>query len=351
MKNRPRLADVAHLASVSTATVSAVINNTTGRNIRVSEETRQRVWDAVANLRYVANPAARILAGGENRVLGIFTYEPIFPFQHHDFFHPFLLGIEEEAEAQGYQLLLFTHVTNVNGLRSIYHDDTNLLYMANGSILLGLNENKNELRSLQEAGYPFVYVGRREVPGAAVSYVAGDYTSATTQLTRRLIELGHRRLLYVALPQRIESSQDREVGFVSACQQAGLAPQETRIEHIATADITVGTVRAWLAAGFTGALVEFDDQCQAILQALHALGLEVPQDFSMVMLGNPHYAWDHSLDWTMFTVPRREMGIQAVRMLVQRLSHPEDILPQCVYLPCGIVPGQTIASPHLSQLQ
>jgi LacI family transcriptional regulator len=348
MKNRPILADVAHLAGVSSATVSAVVNHTTGRNIRVSAETRQRVWDAVAKLRYVANPAARILAGGENRILGIFTYEPIFPFQHHDFYYPFLQGIEEEAEAQGYQLLLFTNVTNVNGQRSIYHDDTNLLYMANGSILLGLNENKSELRRLQEEGYPFVYVGRRAVPGTTISYVAGDYASVTQELTQRLVALGHRRLVYIAPPPRIESSVDREVGLSRACQECGLTQDEVLILHIPTEELTPEKVQALVAAGITAALIEFDDQCQAVLQGLHALGLSVPQDFSIVLLGNPHHAWDHSLNWSMFTVPRREMGMEAVRMLVQRLVHPEDANPHCVYLPCEIVEGQTVAAPCLT---
>src|SRR5512133_2402972 len=121
MKNRPRLSNVAKLAGVSTATVSAVVNHQMDRNIRVSPETQARVWKAVEELGYVANPVARSLAGGKNRLLGIFTYEPIFPFKHHDFFYPFLLGIEEEAEAQGYNLLLFTNVTNTDGKRSIFH--------------------------------------------------------------------------------------------------------------------------------------------------------------------------------------------------------------------------------------
>lgn len=346
MKSRSRLADVACLAGVSTATVSAVVNNADGGNIRVSAETRQRVWDAVAQLGYVANPAARTLAGGKNRILGIFTYEPIFPFQHHDFFHPFLLGIEEEAEAQGYQLLLFTHATDGAGRRSVYHNDNNLLYAADGSILLGLNENKAELRRLQEEGYPFVYVGRRDVPGLSISFTAADYTSAAAELTHRLVELGHRRLIYIAPPPRIESSIDREAGFIQAREQCGLSPQETPILHISAAGLTPEKVREIVGAGISGAIVEFDDQCQAILQALHFLGIAVPRDFSIVMLGDPHYAWDHSLDWTMFTIPRREMGSEAVRLLVQRLAHPEDLTPLSVSLPCQVIPGQTIAPPH-----
>jgi len=346
MKTRSRLADVAKLAGVSTATASAVINHVTGRNIRVSPETHQRVWDAVAQLGYVANPAARTLAGGKNRILGIFTYGPIFPFQHHDFFHLFLLGIEEEAERQGYHLLLFTNATNTNGGRSIFHDDTNLLYMADGSILLGLNENKDELRRLQEDGYPFVYVGRREVPGVSISFTAGDYQAATAELTCQLANLGHRRLFFIGFPPRFESSIDRESGFIQACHQQNLPLDDRTIFHIPVSDITPEFVRRQLEEGYTGALIDMDVQCQAMLSSLHALGLNVPQDFSIAMLGDPHYVWDNSPDWTMFTIPRREMGIEAVRMLVNQLEYPQNPAPRTIFLPCRIVPGQTIAAPY-----
>ncbi len=348
MKHRSRLADVARLAGVSTATVSAVVNNADGGNIRVSAETRQRVWDAVAQLGYVANPAARTLAGGKNRILGIFTYQPIFPFRHHDFFHPFLVGIEEEAEAQGYQLLFFTNVTNGNGQRSIYHNDTNLLYMADGSIILGLNENKEDLRRLQGEGYPFVYIGRRELPHESISYVAADYAAGVAELTGLLAQKGHRQIAFIGYEDQLETLQDRESGFRKACHDYNLGLNEFSIQHIAAEEITPQWVSRLIGHGYSAALVQYDNQAQALLNGLTALGLCVPEDFSMAILGDPHNEWEKSPDWTMFTIPRREMGVEAVRMLVQRLEHPEDSTSHTIVLPCQIVTGQTVAAVQLS---
>ena len=345
MKNRSRLADVAKLAGVSTATVSAVINHSTGGNIRVSAETRQRVLEAVSRLGYVANPSARSLAGGQNRILGIFTYQPIFPFQHHDFFYPFLVGIEEEAEARGYQLLIFTNVTDGNGRRSIYHNDTNQLYMADGSILLGMYENKEDLRRLQGEGYPFVYIGRREVPGESISYTAADYAAATAELTGMLAQQGHRRMVCIGFLDQPETLHDREAGFLSGCRQYNLPVDDHSIQHIPAGEITPQWVSQLLQQGYTAALVVYDNQAQALLNGLTALGLSVPHDFSIALLGDPHYQWDNSPDWTMFTIPRREMGVEAVRLLVQRLENPEDTTPHTIALPCRIVLGQTIAPP------
>jgi DNA-binding LacI/PurR family transcriptional regulator len=348
MKPRPRLADVAKLAGVSTATVSAVMNDQVNGNIRVSPETSERVWKAIAELHYVANPAARILASGKNHILGIFTYEPIFPFQHHNFFYPFLLGIEEEAEALGYNLLHFTHVTNADGVRSIYHEDVNQLFMADGSILLGLDENKDELYRLQSEGYPFVYVGRREIPGAKISFTAADYTQATAHLVEMMFALGHRRVQYVCLPRWIESNQDREDGYTLAYQRCGLALPDPSVLRIQPEGITPDTLKDMIRSGVTGAVVENDALVRAMLNALQALGLSVPQDFSIALCGDPHYAWDNAPDWTMFTIPRKEMGIYAVRFLVERLQNPQKTDPQSIYLPCQIVQGQTIAPPSAS---
>jgi DNA-binding LacI/PurR family transcriptional regulator len=346
MKKRPRLSDVAKLAGVSTAVVSAIVNNQDGQNIRVNPETRQRVLDAVAELGYVANPAARILARGQNKLIGIFTYEPIFPFQHHDFYHPFLLGIEEEAEAQGYNLIFFTNVTNPDGKRSIYHEGASQLSMADGSILLGLNENKDELRRLHREGHAFVYVGRRVVPETEIDYTAADYTTATCQLTEMLFELGHANLVYVCLPRWIESNEDRENGFYLAYQKCHLPLPAGAVLRINPHQIDRETLHALLDSGVTGAVVENDTLARILKDRLSELNLTVPHDFSIVLCGNPQQPSEDRTDWTRFNIPRKEMGVFAVRLLVQKLQNPSSMETRTVNLPCTIVPGHTIAPPH-----
>lgn len=346
MKPRPRLSDVARLAGVSTATVSAVVNHPAEGNIRIGPETRERVWKAVTELGYVANPAARSLAQGKNRILGIFTYEPIFPFQTHNFYYPFLLGIEEEAEQQGYNLLLYTNVTAANGTRSVFHNEINQLAMVDGAILMGLDENKDELRRLQNAGYPFVYVGRRDIPETEISFTAADYTSATARLTELMFERGHRKVIYLCLPRWIESNQDREDGLFLAYKRYGYILPDNPVFRLETEQVTPEFVKSLIESGVTGAAVENDNLAQALVDAVHKLGLEVPKHFSVALCGDPQqYNWENSIDWTMFTIPRREMGSYAVRLLVDQLRRPGEITPQGVYLPCKIIPGQTIAAP------
>jgi DNA-binding LacI/PurR family transcriptional regulator len=100
--------DIAKLAGVSQATVSLVLNGAPTALARIPQETRERVQQVIRTTGYVADPIARRMAKGLNRILGVFTYEPAFPSAQADFFTPFLLGIEEEAQIQNYDLLLLT---------------------------------------------------------------------------------------------------------------------------------------------------------------------------------------------------------------------------------------------------
>ena len=279
-------------------------------------------------------------------MIGIFTYEPIFPFQHHDFYHPFLLGIEEEAEAQGYNLLFFTNVTNSDGKRSVYHDGASQLSMADGSILLGLNEDKDELRRLTREGHSFVYVGRRVVPETIISYSAADYEDATCRLTEMMFDLGHKNVLYVCLPRWIESNEDRMNGYFLAYKNRNLSLPQDAVLQICAKDITQETMRSLIKRGITGVVVENDSLGQAISNRLTDLGLSIPDDFSIAICGNPQQTQNNPVDWTMFNIPRKEMGIHAVRLLVHQLKNPSSMQPEIINLPCTIVPGHTIARPN-----
>lgn len=345
MKRRPRQIDVARLAGVSAATVSIVLNDRQNSNVRVSPETRRRVLDAVEQLGYVADPVARSLAGGHNRLLGVFTFEAMFPIQNQDFYYRFLIGIEEEAEARHYDLLLFTSSRGPDGRRSVYQQGVNRLRLAEGSILLGTEQDKGELVQLVQEEYPFVFVGRRDVPNAAISYVAADYTTATVQVVRYLIEHGHRHIAYLGDPARTESHQDRFCGYTQALEQAGIPVVLDRVWFEPEEVVTTDFLDRLLARDITALVLEHDHFSRAVLQTAAAMGIQIPADLSLVALGDPVSEHDRAQEVTAFRIPRRRMGMQAVRLLVDRLEN-SDTTPVQVTLPCEFIPGNTVAPPR-----
>lgn len=345
MKRRPRQVDVARLAGVSAATVSIVLNDRQNSNVRVSPETRRRVLDAVEQLGYVANPVARSLAGGRNHLLGVFTYEAMFPIQNQDFYYRFLIGIEEEAEARHYDLLLFTSSRGPDGLRSVYQQGFNRLRLADGAILLGTEQDKGELVQLVQEDYPFVFVGRRDVPNAAISYVAADYTTATVQVVRYLIEHGHRRIAYLGDIARTESHQDRFCGYSQALEQAGILVDSDRVWFGSDDIVTTDFLNGLLARDITALVLEHDHFVRGVFQTAAAMGLQIPADLSLAALGDPISEHDRAQEVTAFRIPRRRMGMQAVRLLVDMLEN-SDTVPVQITLPCEFVPGKTVAAPR-----
>jgi DNA-binding LacI/PurR family transcriptional regulator len=342
---RYRIADVAKYAGVSEATVSVVLNNRVGDGIRVSEETQQRVWNAVHKLGYVPNPAARSLARGRNNLIAVFTFESIFPIDSRNFYYPFLVGIEEEAAAQGYDLLLSTAARDPSTHGRIYHQGANRLTLADGAILLGHAADKSEITRLLDDGFPFVYVGRRDSPNDDISYAASDYVDATRQIVDYLLKHQHRDLAYLASSERNESNQDRHKGFVFAHEEHGIALNLSLYWQGEPEAFTKEAFLRLTQQGATAFIAENDQLALRLLGVTAALQRRCPEDFSLAVLGDPLSIVDSGYSWTTFKIPRREMGREAVRLLVQRLSDDQEMPapPYRTLLPCQFVAGNTVS--------
>ncbi|MFJ1546489.1 hypothetical protein [Streptomyces sp. NPDC088246] len=188
-----------------------MLNNRLDAATRIASETRERVLRVIRETGYASDPLARRMLKQLNRIIGVFTYEPAFPNSSADFCHPFLRGIEESAERDGCDLLLFTSAPVCDGRRRIFHEN-NRLRVADGCLLLGREVPATELGRLVAEDCPFVCVGRRDdADGRRVSYAGADYVSARARLVERALALGHRRCGSVG-PDAAESLADRLAG-------------------------------------------------------------------------------------------------------------------------------------------
>jgi DNA-binding LacI/PurR family transcriptional regulator len=328
------------LARVSQTTVSLVLNNRTAASARIPAETRDRVLKVIRETGYVADPLARRLLQQRNQILGVFTYESVFPSASADFYHPFLSGIEESAEELGCDLLLFTSAPVTDGRRLVFHDN-NRLRIADGSLLLGRRIPAEELSRLVAEQYPFVSVGRRDNPvlpdgtPATVPYVGADYTTATATVTKRAFQLGHKTVAFVGPGEGAESSADRLNGFRQ------LAPRGL---HLSPTDSNLGEVLTeLLAIAVTAVFVEDLADAAALAEAARARGLGVPADLSVVALGDASRPVAGDAEYSGFHIPRKEMGRLAVGLLEGILSGEEVETQQL--LACELVEGSTLAAP------
>lgn len=329
--------DIAKLAGVSQATVSLVLNGAGNALARIPQETRERVQKIIRETGYVPDPIARRMAKGSNRILAVFTYEPAFPSAQADFFLPFLFGIEEEAQARGYDLLLLTGAGQ-GAQRKIFAEESRLR-IADGCIVLGRSFDRAELQRLVAGDYPFVAIGRREDAGAPVPYVGADYATATGQLVQQARALGHTRLAYLGPAETAESTADRWRGF-----NAALGGDVRLVLHRAE---TTGTDAALLDAVLqSGASAVFCVELADAMRleaAAHARALRFPEHLSVMALGSHIRAEGSRTRFASFLIPREEMGRQATAMLARRVEGAAggEAAPQ-VLLRCEPIAGDTL---------
>lgn len=340
-KPRVRQSDIARVAGVSQTTVSLVLAGKSD-GVALTEETRNLVLEASRRLGYVADPVARRLATGRNNLLGLHTFMPVFPVDLKNPYYPFLVGVEEEAAAQGQDLILFT--SNPTGVGPA-GDPLQRLRLADGCVLIGRHVPLQKISALLDSGFPLVYIGRRNEFGDRLPYVGADYAAATAELVHHLYDLGHRRILYVRETDDAIPTRDRERGYRKAVAKLHAAPSGGAVVRTTGADISGDVLRTWLDKGITAVIAESTDTlaaARAIRAAARAEGLRTPDDFSFALAGEQVARENPDPVITGFRSPRREMGHEAVRLLIELLSGRRiGKARRQQLLKCSFVDGET----------
>ncbi|WP_233521448.1 LacI family DNA-binding transcriptional regulator, partial [Streptomyces triticagri] len=333
---RPRQAEVARLAGVSQTTVSLVLGGKK-QGPSISDETRQKVLDAAGRLGYVPDPAARSLAAARNDLLGVFSFTATFPTDVQHSYYPFLVGVEQEAAARGYDLVLFTGSST--GGAGAGSQALRRARLADGCLFLGRHAPAAELRRLVADGFPVVHLGRRdELEG--LPWVGADYVSASREVVERLAEQGHRRIVLVREDDEAPASTDREQGFREGLEGAGLPSGPDAVVRCGDPeqDLTPERLREWLADGVTAFVAEETDTSavwRALLAAAGKAGLDCPGDVSLALLGSPPPDLREQPVPTGFDIPRARLGAAAVRLLAALVAGEEadEPLVACTYRP------------------
>ncbi|GAB2895084.1 LacI family DNA-binding transcriptional regulator [Streptomyces mayteni] len=344
-RGRPRQAEVARLAGVSQTTVSLVLGGNK-QGIVIQEATRDRVLEAARTLGYVPDPAARRLAAARNNLLGVFSFTATFPTEVEHSYYRFLVGIEQEAAARGYDLVLFTGSSS-GGAGAGAPGALDRVRLADGCLLLGRHVPAEPLRRLVADGFPLVHLGRRDDP-EGLAWAGADYAAASAEVVEHLAGLGHRRVLLVREDDDAQASADRQRGFLDGLAAAGLPAPEGTVVRTArpAAEIDAAWLRARHAEGVTAFVAEetdTGDAWRALTAAVAGAGLRAPHDVSLALLGSPPADLAGEPEPTGFDIPRAEMGATAVRLLTDLLAGGQR--PPQALVTCAFRPGTTVAPP------
>lgn len=267
--------DVARDAGVSAMTVSRVINDE--KNVR--ESTRAAVQSAIRRLRYAPNSAARNLAAGEATHVGLLYANPSAAY-----LSQFLVGALEGARRAGCHLVL--EVCESERADEQAEATRRFLTTKVEGVILPppLSESPPVLTELEAAQITAVTVATTR-PTTDIVNVRIDDFAAAEEMTRYLLELGHRRFGFIRGHPNLAASREREQGFRTALQQAGIAEADVAVEQ------GYFTFRSGLVAAErllerpsppTAIFASNDDMAAAAVSVAHRRGLDVPKDVSIV---------------------------------------------------------------------
>ena len=223
MTRRVTLSDVAERAGVSRATASAVLSGKEGKSIRVSDEKRREILEAAASLGYVPNTAAQHLKrGDDNHIIAVFTYENIFPTDPKSEYYLFFAGIQQEAEKEGYDILILNNWAKDKSRSS-------RIRLASGAIMIGVTRDDEHITSLVKQEFPLVFVGRRQIgDNLPVHCVTFDYKPAVEAIVSYLDE---KQIVYVSSKHSLaEPSADKSLFLHDYCNRNGIAVVDIVIE-------------------------------------------------------------------------------------------------------------------------
>jgi LacI family transcriptional regulator len=327
--------DVAAKVGVSPMTVSRAINGREG----IRAETRAAVMAAIEELDYKPNAAARSLVTSAELRIGIIYSNPSAAFMSE-----FLTGAFEEAASRGARLVILRTSKGKNPSSKTLKD-----FIASGlsGVLLTppLGDSVALLRLF----------AKEQLPTATVAAYADEHTisvrindrQAAYEISRHLLNLGHRRIGFIAGNPDQAASAERMAGFYAAVREFDGA--ET---YIAQGDFSfasgLGAAEQLLDRDPrpTAVFASNDDMAAAVVSVAHRRHLDVPQQLSVVGFDDTMTAVTLWPPLTTVHQPVRKLGAEALRLLTARILAPgQPGPPGARLLEYKIVHRESVAPP------
>lgn len=334
-----KMKDVAARAGVSVATVSNVF---TGKHF-VSPEARSRVLNAVEDLDYHINLNARGLKTVSTNTIGV-----VLPDITKLFFNDVLRGILETAHASDYRVTVLS-----SGYDYAYEKEciSNLRGMNVDAIIIdsccdyhNLKEWAYELASYEGKFTPVVSI-ESAMDTELVSSVMIDTYYWSNKITQHLLSLGRKKIMYISGPSYLRHERDRLAGYKQALRDSGIKVSN---DLIVSNDFSSGASYDTVSAALNSS-VEFDaiqaSNDQAAIGAIKALkehGLKVPDDIPVSGFDNLFPSTLVEPAVTTISVPRYELGSEAVNECIRHINDP-SLAPRSLVLSANIIKrGSTV---------
>ncbi len=332
MKKGPlTIKDIAKALSISPSTVSRSLAD----HPDISKETKGMVLAYAKEHKYKPNPLATSLRTNQNKMIGV-----ILPEVVHFFFSTVLSGIEDEAEKEGFRILV-SH-TREDYKKEVRAAQTMLEARVSG-VLASVAKSTDEYEHFQELidnDIPLVFFDRI-CKGILTDRVVVDDYNGVYSAVGYLIETGCRRVAFFGSPSQLAISNNRRMGYEDALIRNGI-PVDPELIIICDnyEDALEMTEKMLSLSNPPDAFFAVNDETAiGILNKAKTLGYRIPEDISVVGFDNLEIARVINPPLTTVSLPNRQIGNQAAKLLLEGRKNERA---SAVVLPCPIIERESV---------
>ncbi|MES2517528.1 MAG: LacI family DNA-binding transcriptional regulator [Bacteroidota bacterium] len=326
MAHQVTIKDLARHLNISVATVSRAMRDMP----EIKPETRDAVLKLAKEWDYQPNILATSLVKSRTKTIGV-----IVPDLAYHFFASVIKGIEEEAIARGYSLLL----TQTSELYE--RELTNVQNLSRGQVegfIISLSQETTDyehLKRLQRKGIPLVFFDR-DAGEIDVTKVMVDNVNAAFEATKHLIDNGCKRIAFLAGPASVTVSNQRRMGYIHALEHFGFEVDESLIVHgnyNLQKIIELTNYLFELKNPPDGLVVVSDRLAVGAIKALKVKNIRIPEDVAIVSFNDEPVCTIVSPSLTSVAQPTMEIGKMATSLLISQIENSTTIYePEVIIL-------------------
>ena len=325
--------DVAALAGVSPSTVSRTCKN----NPSISEETKERVRKAMAELGYEPNFQASNLASQNSRTIGIILPASAKEVYENSFYLEAIQGISHYCNGRQYMTTIITgqdEAEILDAVRSMSRSGK-----VDGFIILYSKKEDPVIDYLFNEGLLYILIGKATQYTNQTIYIDNDNLLAGREAAEYLYQLGHRRIAYLGSDSSLMFSADRKAGYqlALASHQLPVRP-EYCVEVKNVSENNEESIRGLLMQKDrpTAILVSDDILAVSLERVCLENHLAIPEDLSIISFNNSLFARLTSPQLTSIDIGAGQLGSEAASQIINHIENP-NLLATKIIVPHHLI--------------
>lgn len=325
--------DVAALAGVSPSTVSRTCKN----NPSISEETKERVRKAMAELGYEPNFQASNLASQNSRTIGIILPASAKEVYENSFYLEAIQGISHYCNGRQYMTTIVTgqdEAEILDAVRSMSRSGK-----VDGFIILYSKKDDPVIDYLFNEDLLYILIGKATQYSNQTIYIDNDNLLAGREAAEYLYQLGHRRIAYLGSDSSLMFSADRKAGYqlALASHQLPVRP-EYCVEVKNVSENNEEAIRGLLMQKDrpTAILVSDDILAVSLERVCLENHLAIPEDLSIISFNNSLFARLTSPQLTSIDIGAGQLGSEAASQIINHIENP-NLLATKIIVPHHLI--------------